>query len=254
VSSEAIANSFENRQMNRNEFDCFADEYYTLHTNNINLTGETPNYFAEYKIRDICTQVGNARRSSANLRILDFGSGVGSSIPFCRQYFPSCYIVCADVSRRSLEIAKSRFGQLASYVLFEGGTLPLRSDAFDIALAACVFHHIPPAEHIGLLQEIRRVLSKKSGRLYLYEHNPLNPLTARAVRTCEFDRNAILIPSWRMRARLRKAGYAKVSVRYRVFFPRSVAFLRFLELRMPYLPLGAQYCLEGLAAAADDSS
>ena len=233
--------------MDKDEFDNFADEYNTLHARNFNVTGESPDYFAAYKIRDICNQINKARGFLENLRILDFGSGVGSSIPYYRQYFPSSYIVCADVSRRSLELAQGRFGELASYVLFEGESLPLRSGAFDIAFAACVFHHIPAVEHITLLREIRRTLSKKSGRLFVYEHNPLNPLTVRAVRMCAFDRNAILIPAWRMRARLRKAGYSNVSVSYRVFFPRSLAFLRFLELRMLYLPLGAQYCVEGIA-------
>ena len=69
-----------------------------------------------------------------------------------------------------------------SYVLFEGGSLPLKSGVFDIALAACVFHHIPGTEHIALLQEIHRVLSREAGRLFLYEHNPLNPLSLHAGR------------------------------------------------------------------------
>jgi hypothetical protein len=61
--------------------------------------------------------------------------------------------------------------------------------------ARCLrFHYVPCADHIGLLREIRRVLSKKAGRLFIYEHNPLNPLTLRAVRTCEFDRDAVLHP------------------------------------------------------------
>jgi SAM-dependent methyltransferase len=234
--------------MNHIEFDNFADEYHSLHKENVDLTGELPDYFAEYKIRDICSQIHKTRGSCENLKILDFGSGVGNSIPFYQRYFPSCSIVCADVSRRSLEVAKGRFGDLANYLLFKGVSLPVKSGVFDVALAACVFHHIPPPEHVGLLREIRRVLSKESGTLFLYEHNPLNPLTVRAVRTCAFDRNAVLVPSWRMRTRFRKAGYAKVSVRYRVFFPRSLAFLRFLELRMSCLPLGAQYCVEGLAS------
>ena len=237
--------------MNETEFDKFANEYDILHAQNVTIAGESPGYFVGYKIRDICNQISKTRSSCENLRILDFGSGVGSSIPFYRLYFPSCYIVCADVSRRSLELAKGRFGELASYVLFEGEGLPLKSGVFDIALAACVFHHIPCADHVGLLREIRRVLVKKAGRLFIYEHNPLNPLTVRAVRTCEFDRDAVLMPSWRMRTQLRNAGFAKVSIRYRVFFPRFLSLLRFLELRMPYLPLGAQYCVEGLASTTD---
>jgi hypothetical protein len=46
------------------------------------LRGEDPDYFVEYKIRDVHTQVLGCGRRNENLRILDFGSGVGNSIPF----------------------------------------------------------------------------------------------------------------------------------------------------------------------------
>src|SRR5207249_7739524 len=121
-------------------------------------------------------------------------------------------------------------------------SLPLKSGAFDIAFSAGVFHHIPSAKQIMLLREIRRVLSGNSGELYLYEHNPLNPLTVRAVSTCPFDRDAVLIPPWTMRRHFRAAGYTNISVCYGIFFPRQLKFLRFLESRLWFLPLGAQYC------------
>jgi ubiquinone/menaquinone biosynthesis C-methylase UbiE len=232
--------------MDPSRFDKFADEYYALHAQSIEITGESPDYFAQYKIRDVHRQV-SATGPCEDLRILDFGSGVGNSVPFFRQYFPSCHLVCADVSIRSLDLARRRFGGLASYVLVTGERLPFRSGAFDIAFSACVFHHIATTEHITLLREIRRVLSKDSGRLFLYEHNPLNPLTLHAVNTCAFDSDAVLIPSWRMRRQLRDAGYSHISVCYRVFFPRYLKLMRFLELKLPFLPLGAQYCIVGTA-------
>jgi SAM-dependent methyltransferase len=227
-------------------FDRFADEYQALHAQNIEITGESPDYFAEYKIRDICRQI-TAIRHCKNLRILDFGSGVGNSTPFFEQYFPSSDIVCVDVSARSLDLARRRFEGVASHVLFAGESLPFKSGAFDVAFSACVFHHIASAEHVTLLREIRRVLAKDSGRFFLYEHNPLNPLTLRAVNTCQFDSDAVLIPSWRMRRRFRDAGYSNISIRYRVFFPRYMRLLRFLEPKLWFLPLGAQYCISGKA-------
>lgn len=230
------------------EFDKFADEYEMLHRENIGVTGERPTYFAEYKIRDIANQMRTNGCFNKDLRILDFGSGVGSSIPFYVKYFPSCEIVCVDVSLRSLEIAKDRFGRLASYLLFSGETLPLRSSTFDIVFAACVFHHIPGAEHLALLREMRRVLATEAGWLFLYEHNPMNPLTRRAVNTCVFDREAVLIPPWQMYRGMREAGYTDISVYYRVFFPRVFALFRFLEYRLSWLPLGAQYCVAGAAS------
>jgi SAM-dependent methyltransferase len=232
--------------MNRAEFDRFADEYEALHAQNIAVTGETPDYFAEYKIRDVYNQVLK-NQTKENLRILDFGCGVGNLVPFWRHYFPSCYLVCADVSPRSLEIASRRFRDAAHYVLFEGGSLPLKSEIFDIAFSACVFHHIQRAEHLALLREIRRVLAQDS-TLYLYEHNPLNPLTLRAVSSCPFDEDAVLIPPWRMRREFQNAGFCRVSLGFRVFFPRALKHLRFMEPRLGFLPLGAQYCISGQAS------
>ncbi len=110
--------------MNRAEFDRFADEYHALHAQNIGVTGETPDYFAEYKIKDVFNQTRKLKEPDENLKILDFGCGVGSSVPFWRRYFPACHLVCADVSPRSLDIANDRFGDAAHYVLFEGGKPP----------------------------------------------------------------------------------------------------------------------------------
>jgi SAM-dependent methyltransferase len=232
--------------VDRVQFDKFADEYHALHAQNITITGEDPAYFIEYKIRDVHMQILPCD-NRVNLRILDFGAGVGNSIPFFRRYFPSCHLVCADVSERSLEVAKRRFGKLADYVLFTGETLPFDSGVFDVAFSACVFHHIPAVEHLLLLRELRRVLSRRPGTLFLYEHNPLNPLTVRAVNTCAFDSDAILIPSKEMRTTFRDAGYSNITVRYRVFFPRFLKLLRFLEFRLPFLATGAQYCISGTA-------
>ena len=64
--------------MNETEFDKFAGEYGMLHAQNVNITGESFDYFFEYKIRDIFNQISKTRSSCEDLRILDFGSGIGS--------------------------------------------------------------------------------------------------------------------------------------------------------------------------------
>ena len=97
--------------MDVKEFDKFAEEYLKLHSQNIRVTGEEPNYFAEYKIRDL-------KRVSSELKvlpdnILDFGTGVGNSIPFLVKYFKETKIHGVDVSEKSLALARNRFGGLA---------------------------------------------------------------------------------------------------------------------------------------------
>ena len=50
---------------------------------------------------------------------------------------------------------------------------------------------------------------KPGGMLFVFEHNPLNPLTRHAVNTCVFDENAHLILARTMNNRVRKAGFAR---------------------------------------------
>jgi ubiquinone/menaquinone biosynthesis C-methylase UbiE len=226
--------------MERAEFDKFAEEYKSLHSNNIASSGESPEYFAEYKMKDLQRIVEAVPTVPVNGFFLDFGAGVGASVPFFRKHLPSAHLTCVDVSKNSLEIAASSFGNTAEYVTFDGTCLPFADNSFDAAYACCVFHHISPEMHIHHLQELRRVL-KINGVMVIYEHNPFNPLTVRAVNTCPFDENAILIKAAAMKARLELAGFGSAEISYRVFFPRFLSSIRWMEDWLKWLPVGAQY-------------
>jgi ubiquinone/menaquinone biosynthesis C-methylase UbiE len=225
--------------MDPSEFDAFAHEYERLHSQNIRLSGESPAYFARQKAQMAAALVA---RALPRQRILDFGTGVGNSIEPLKEQFPSSDIEGIDVSLRSLEIAKSRFPNLATFRHFDGTTIPFEDASFGLAFAACVFHHIDRSEHEALIRELRRVLAP-GGSLTIFEHNPLNPLTRHAVNTCEFDRNARLIGAGTLKGVVRRAGFNDVRAEYCVFFPRALRALRPLEKRMGWLPLGAQYCV-----------
>jgi SAM-dependent methyltransferase len=224
--------------MDEVEFDKFADEYRDLHAANIRLSGEDPEYFAEYKIADIAAEL--ARERVLARTALDFGAGVGYSVPFFARHLPAARVTCLDVSRKSLELGAARHGAAAEFRHFDGRRIPHADGTFDVALASCVFHHIPHDEHVALLAEIRRVLVP-GGRLFVFEHNPLNPLTRHAVNTCVFDEHARLVLAPTMRRRIGDAGFAAAAVRYRIFFPHALRGLRPLEARLTWLPLGAQY-------------
>ena len=226
--------------MKRSEFDKFAHEYAELHRANVAASGEGPEYFAEYKIRDLRELCAAAGRGAMPARILDFGSGIGGSVGHIRNYFPAAQLTCVDVSVASLGIAAQRFPGEADFVAFDGSHLPFADGSFDCAFSACVFHHIEPTHHVGLLAELRRVL-RPGGLLMIYEHNPLNPLTVQAVRTCPFDENAILMRAATLKRRFLDAGFSGATARYRLFFPRALRLLRPLEQFMKWLPLGAQY-------------
>lgn len=229
------------------EFDQFAAEYEADHARSIRLSGESPQYFAQYKIDDVAAALRAMGRTPK--RILDFGGGVGNSLPFMRKAFPASDIVLLDPSARSLNIAAMRFPGQATFQPFDGETIPYDDGTFDLAFAACVFHHIPADFHVGLMTEISRVLAP-GGSFFLFEHNPLNPLTRHAVRNCAFDKNAVLIRAKRVRRRLANAGLNDVRVKYRFFFPAALAALRPFERHLAALPMGAQYFAHAVKRAA----
>lgn len=221
----------------RAEFDAVADQYEAQHARNIAITGEDPAYFAEYKVASLARLV--RKRGHTAAAILDFGSGIGNSIPFFRAYFPDVRLHCADISARCIEVSKARFPGAECYSQI-GADIPLPTASQDIVFSACVFHHIPHADHLHWLQELHRV-TRPNGLLAIYEHNPRNPLTVHAVNTCPFDANAELIAGNEMRRRVTAGRWTAARVDYEVFFPSFLRALRPLEPRLGWLPLGAQY-------------
>lgn len=219
------------------EFDLLAEEYTSNIQAAISITGESPNFFSEYKVAD-CLEKLNSLGLPFNT-ILDFGSGIGNSIPFFRKYFPKSNLLCAEISKRSIEISKNRFPGSEIYCLIDD-KLPIAPDSVDVIFSACVFHHIPIREHLFWLSELLRVL-KPGGILFIYEHNPLNPLTLRAVKKSPIDINAKLISANELIDEVIVAGFSRPTMVYKLFFPRWFSKLRFLERYLGQIFLGAQY-------------
>lgn len=210
-----------------------------MQAHNIRMSGESPDFFAEYKVRDVAVALGAT--SLQQLKLLEFGVGVGNSLPHFRKYFPAATIVGADVSRRSLKVATERFPGHAALVEIDGAQLPFADQSFDFVFVANVFHHIDRNDHAMHFRNLLRVLRPR-GSLFLFEHNPYNPLTLYAVNTCPFDKNAHLITPGAMRRRLAEAGFVNIRVSFRIFFPRLLHVLRPMEKWLTRVPLGAQYC------------
>jgi SAM-dependent methyltransferase len=221
------------------EFDKFADEYLATHAENLKISGEDPDYFARAKaevLRRRWTQLGLAEPAA----ILDFGAGIGNAWPHLASVFPGAAITGLDVSEKSLAIAERRFPGVATALRYDGDRIPLAEGSFDLVFSACVFHHIPAERHVDLFGQLKRLL-KPNGRMAIFEHNPINPVTRHIVDTCEFDENAVLIPAAEMRRRQASAGLQAIETAYMGFFPGALAALRPLERWMTALPIGAQY-------------
>jgi SAM-dependent methyltransferase len=225
--------------MDAAEFDKFADEYLATHAVNIRISGEDPDYFARYKIDEVSRRWA-ASRPLEPTAILDFGTGIGNSLPFLAKAFPSAKVTGLDVSEKSLSVAERRFPGIAELVRYDGGDIPLAAGRFDLIFSSCVFHHIEADLHVRLFKQLKRLL-RPGGMMTIFEHNPLNPVTRHIVATCPFDENAVLISSGELKRRQTEAGFGKIDVSYTGFFPGALSALRPLERFMTALPVGAQY-------------
>jgi SAM-dependent methyltransferase len=223
----------------KSEFDRYAAQYTELHRASIAASGEEPAYFSRYKARYMARAVGRAKAESA-LRILDFGCGVGNSMPPLRDAFPRAELCGVDPSTESIRLAGEQHAGVAQFKANDGQVIPHPGHSFDLVQVACVLHHIPPAERVHWMQEIHRVL-RPGGRVFVFEHNVLNPLTLKAVRDCPFDEDAILLPRRELLGLAVAAGFNHVRNRYIVFFPAALSLLRPLEPVFGHVPLGAQY-------------
>src|ERR1700690_1357470 len=144
--------------MDKAEFDRFADEYHDQHRANVAVTGEGPEYFAEYKTIKLKQILNRSQINAAG--ICGFGSGIGNSIPFFRKHFPDASLTSSDVSERSLALSKKRYPQSGNYLLIERDRIPSEPDAFDVVFSACVFHHIAHDEHAMWLGELYRITKR----------------------------------------------------------------------------------------------
>lgn len=220
-------------------FDEFADSYQALLDKSIAITGESGDYFAAIKARYAASVLGAEFAGS----LLDFGCGIGLLSRALAKQFPTAQRDGFDLSRQSIAAIDPA---LARSGLFTSDEHDLRAE-YDAIIVANVMHHVPVAERRTVVQSLANRLSP-AGRLFIFEHNPANPLTRRAVDRCEFDADAVLLPSREARGYFAPAGMTVVQRDYIVFFPRGLKALRWLEPRLTWCPLGAQYVVVGKRA------
>ncbi len=62
---------------------------------------------------------------------------------------------------------------------------------FDLVFVSCVMHHSDNEQHPGILKELARVCGEKSS-LFIFEHNPRNPVTRLFVKNASLMRTLSL--------------------------------------------------------------
>jgi SAM-dependent methyltransferase len=224
-------------------FDDCARGYDATVQSAIGVSGESVQFFADLKVRLMAQQLGRSLPET----ILDFGCGIGNTTRAIEARFPDSRVVGFDISAESVAIARHlttpRSGGITYFSTIDN-RLPFADASVAAAFTSCVFHHIEPEDRGYWARELRRVLAPHAP-LFLFEHNPYNPLTVQVVRRVPFDDGVILLKPREATGLLRRAGFVVSRPWFYFFFPARLRMLRPLESGLTRIPIGAQYFVVG---------
>jgi SAM-dependent methyltransferase len=224
------------------EFDRFSDNYREAVERSIAFSGAGIDVFTRAKARALLDLAARRLGDPRRLSFLDVGCGPGETDRWLAGRVQALSGV--DVSREMIEVARRRNPGVEYRAAEPDAGLPFPAARFDACFAVCVLHHVALPERPALVAEMGRV-TRPGGLVCIFEHNPWNPLTRKAVAGCEFDRDARLLPRRESARLLRGAGLTEVEASYIVFFTRESARLQWIERLLGRLPLGAQHMVSG---------
>ena len=222
------------------EFDRYRDTYEQTVDDAIGFVGQEHAFYVEAKARRLL-ELARRRLPGRELAALDVGCGPGLTDERLVGQVGSLHGV--DVAEPMVERAREAVPG-AMYDVYDGTRLPFEDASFDLTFAICVLHHVEPPDRAALVGELGRV-TRPDGLVAVFEHNPLNPLTRRVVRNCEFDEGVELLGRRELTGLFARAGLDPLDVEYLLFFPWRGRVFAALEHVLRSLPLGAQYVVAG---------
>lgn len=216
------------------DFDNYSYDYTEILRENLGRFGQDIAYYAEYKLKIILKNTVSEPK-----RILDYGCGIGRHIPFFVKYFPNAEIWGCDISEQSLKAAE-KLNPNQNFFSLNLCDFTARKEFFDLILVSNVFHHIRSEMRMDEMRKVKGFL-KPCGELFVFEHNPYNPVTRHIVNACPFDFDAMLLKPSEMKSVLIKNRVNIVKKRYCLFFPAALKRFQCLEAFWGLIPMGGQY-------------
>ena len=131
-------------------FDQYADNYSAEIDRSLGSFGTGHDFFTRHKAWLISQLLSQSGRTAAAMSLLDVGCGVGKIHGLLEGRLGK--ISGADISAESIRIARHEHSE-CDYQTYDGQHLPNADGSFDMAMAICVFHHIPHEEHVPILEE-----------------------------------------------------------------------------------------------------
>ena len=216
------------------DFDGIATRYDGLLSNALGIFGGENSYYSFRKVEIVANLVGITKLN----RILDFGCGNGSLIRHLLATFPDTEIWGTDSSSLSLEIAKRDNPNMKSV---SDKDIPV--GYFELIIISNVLHHVHESDRVSLLDKISNCLVR-DGKLVIFEHNRLNPITRKIVNRCEFDEGVELLSRRSGTKLMEHIGKFEIQdFGYFLFVPPFLKKLRKIETILKKVPIGAQFWL-----------
>ena len=222
--------------MGKVDFDDFAHDYKEIIDKQISFFQIGSDYFAKYKVSVVKRLLQHKPKN-----ILEFGCGIGGNIKYLLKTFPFAAVTGCDLSQKSLSVA-AQDNPDAEFCMLPKIATP-DSTKFDLIFVANVFHHISPQER-GDTIDLLKHLTTPDGEIFLFEHNPYNPVTRHLVNTCPFDADAKLLKPKEIISLLERAGFSIIRRDFILFFPSALRLLRPIERHLSFIPLGGQYVVQ----------
>jgi 2-polyprenyl-3-methyl-5-hydroxy-6-metoxy-1,4-benzoquinol methylase len=225
------------------EFDRHAEGYDGGLGNPVKrLMGNSADQFIAVKARWLLRR--EPALTSGTLALLDYGCGAGDLLRVLAELGMRADCTGCDISTGMLTEASKRWpsarGPAPTLVAQDGARAPLDGGRFDVVTISAVLHHVPVVERPAVYRELARLL-RPGGRLYVFEHNPRNPLVRYVIARTPIDANAILLDETEVRRGLAEAAPFGQSTDYLMFMPPGLPALGGIDRLLAWLPLGAQY-------------
>ena len=222
------------------EFDALAPDYdAALHDPWRTRFADNADFFIDQKCRAMVREVERRNgRAGVSCTALDVGCGRGPAVRFLR---PAWKTFGADISTEMLREAPKSLPLVAQEPL----RLPFADDVFDVVFAFCVYHHIPREQHLEHFRELVRV-ARPGGFVFVFEHNPFNPVTQVIFRRAPIDQGCRMLPPGELRGLFERTRLSEIGTGYVLFFPQGLAAkIAGLEDALRRVPLGGQYFVAG---------
>jgi SAM-dependent methyltransferase len=227
------------------EFDQYAAGYDAGMDNPLKaMLGESADTFVAIKLRWLLRRFPDLRDRKEEFRILDYGCGVGTLLRLTAEAGLRATLAGCDVASGMLDEASRHWPahlRTPEFHQQDGARTPFAPMSFDFVVISAVLHHVAPNERADVYGELCRVL-RPAGRLVVFEHNPLNPVTRYVVARTPIDRNAILLRAGEV-CRGLQPFFTNIRTNYLMFLPPRLRALEALENGVRWLPLGAQYAV-----------